>query len=231
MALVGSTSITPTKSPFVQPQSQPFITTPRSNILPISAVHAADSAKPPSAVKTTTKAPEPVLKTSNVGPEKWTVDGWKSKKALQLPEYPNKEELESVLKTLEDFPPIVFAGEARSLEERLAEAAMGKAFLLQGGDCAESFKEFNANNIRDTFRILLQMGAVLMFGGQMPVVKVKLITFRSFYFVFVLFSFVFWLIGFALFCSGGENGRAVCEAEIGSVRGEERSEAAELQRR
>lgn len=177
MALVGSTSITPTKSSFVQPQSQPFITKPRSNIHPISAVHAADSAKPPSAVKTTTKAPEPVLKTSNVGPQKWTVDSWKSKKALQLPEYPNKEELESVLKTLDDFPPIVFAGEARSLEERLAEAAMGKAFLLQGGDCAESFKEFNANNIRDTFRILLQMGVVLMFGGQMPVVKVKLITF------------------------------------------------------
>lgn len=80
--------------------------------------------------------------------------------------------LDSVLKTLESFPPIVFAGEARSLEDRLAEAAQGKAFLLQGGDCAESFKEFNANNIRDTFRLLLQMGVVLMFGGQMPVVKV-----------------------------------------------------------
>nr|GMD48473.1 phospho-2-dehydro-3-deoxyheptonate aldolase 1, chloroplastic-like [Ipomoea batatas] len=65
-----------------------------------------------------------------------------------------------------------FLIEARSLEEKLGEAAMGRAFLLQGGDCAESFKEFNANNIRDTFRILLQMGAVLMFGGQMPVVKV-----------------------------------------------------------
>lgn len=77
-----------------------------------------------------------------------------------------------MLKTIESFPPIVFAGEARSLEERLADAAVGKAFLLQGGDCAESFKEFNANNIRDTFRILLQMGVVLMFGGQMPVIKV-----------------------------------------------------------
>nr|GMC71820.1 phospho-2-dehydro-3-deoxyheptonate aldolase 1, chloroplastic-like [Ipomoea batatas] len=65
-----------------------------------------------------------------------------------------------------------FLIEARSLEEKLGEAAMGWAFLLQGGDCAESFKEFNANNIRDTFRILLQMGIVLMFGGQMPVVKV-----------------------------------------------------------
>lgn len=120
----------------------------------------------------TTPATQPITKTHNAGTGKWTVDSWKSKKALQLPEYPNKEELEYVLKTLDAFPPIVFAGEARSLEERLGEAAVGKAFLLQGGDCAESFKEFHANNIRDTFRILLQMGAVLMFGGQMPVIKV-----------------------------------------------------------
>lgn len=103
----------------------------------------------------------------------WTPDSWKSKKASQLPDYPNKAELESVLKTLESFPPIVFAGEARSLEERLGQAALGNAFLLQGGDCAESFKEFSANNIRDTFRVILQMGVVLMFGGQMPVIKVR----------------------------------------------------------
>lgn len=76
------------------------------------------------------------------------------------------------MSTLGNFPPLVFAGEARTLEERLGDAALGNAFLLQGGDCAESFKEFDANNIRDTFRILLQMGVVLMFGGQMPVVKV-----------------------------------------------------------
>ena len=76
------------------------------------------------------------------------------------------------MNTLGNFPPLVFAGEARTLEERLGDAALGNAFLLQGGDCAESFKEFDANNIRDTFRILLQMGVVLMFGGQMPVVKV-----------------------------------------------------------
>ncbi|XP_054788892.1 phospho-2-dehydro-3-deoxyheptonate aldolase 1, chloroplastic-like [Prosopis cineraria] len=145
----------------------------------IVAVHAAEPAKNPvvsdkpqatsgtsvSSSATTTAPP-------NVGRGKWSPDSWKSKKALQLPEYPNKEELESVLRTIEAFPPIVFAGEARSLEERLAEAAMGNAFLLQGGDCAESFKEFNANNIRDTFRILLQMSVVTMFGGQMPVIKV-----------------------------------------------------------
>ncbi|OWM80998.1 hypothetical protein CDL15_Pgr007029 [Punica granatum] len=104
--------------------------------------------------------------------EKWAPDSWKTKEALQLPQYPNQEELQTVLETLGSFPPLVFAGEARSLEERLAEAAMGNAFLLQGGDCAESFKEFNANNIRDTFRILLQMSVVMMFGGQMPVIKV-----------------------------------------------------------
>lgn len=108
---------------------------------------------------------------------RWSPDSWKSKKALQLPEYQNEEDVERVLKTIESFPPIVFAGEARTLEERLGEAAMGRAFLLQGGDCAESFKEFSANNIRDTFRVLLQMGVVLTFGGQVPVIKV--INFKS----------------------------------------------------
>jgi 3-deoxy-7-phosphoheptulonate synthase len=106
---------------------------------------------------------------------------------LQLPEYPDANELETVLKTIETFPPIVFAGEARSLEENLAEAAMGNAFLLQGGDCAESFKEFSANNIRDTFRILLQMGVVLMFGGQVPVIKVRSISkFLNFNFLVII---------------------------------------------
>lgn len=66
---------------------------------------------------------------------------------------------------------------SRSLEKKLGQAAMGNAFLLQGGDCAESFKEFNANNIRDTFRVLLQMSVVLMFGGQMPVIKVSFLSF------------------------------------------------------
>nr|GEU64367.1 phospho-2-dehydro-3-deoxyheptonate aldolase 2, chloroplastic-like [Tanacetum cinerariifolium] len=102
----------------------------------------------------------------------WTPESWQSKPALQLPEYPDKNEVESVLKILESYPPIVFAGECRKLEERLGEAARGDAFLLQGGDCAESFKEFKTDNIRDTFRLLLQMSVVLMFGGQMPVIKV-----------------------------------------------------------
>ncbi|KAJ6843490.1 phospho-2-dehydro-3-deoxyheptonate aldolase 2, chloroplastic-like [Iris pallida] len=158
-------------TPFLHPDPLPHppLTThlrlPSLRRRPISAVHAAEPAKTPSVAS-------PAKKPSPAPPAKWSLDSWRSKKALQLPEYPDAAELESVLRTIESFPPIVFAGEARKLEERLADAAMGRAFLLQGGDCAESFKEFNANNIRDTFRILLQMGAVLMFGGQMPVIKV-----------------------------------------------------------
>ncbi|GAA0185312.1 aldolase [Lithospermum erythrorhizon] len=121
--------------------------------------------KPISAVKS-----NPISTTPSS--QKWSLESWKIKKASQLPEYPDKTNLESVLKTLESFPPVVFAGEARSLEEKLASAALGNAFLLMGGDCAESFKEFNGNNIRDTFRVILQMSAVLMFGAQMPIIKV-----------------------------------------------------------
>lgn len=122
------------------------------------------------------KTPKPKLisavRATEKVPAKWNPDSWKSKSALQIPDYPDKDQLESVLKTLESYPPIVFAGEARKLKERLGEAARGDAFLLQGGDCAESFKEFKTDNIRDTFRLLLQMSVVLMFGGQMPVIKV-----------------------------------------------------------
>ena len=129
------------------------------------SIIVANSAEP-------SKSTTPATSSTTSIPTKWTLDSWKTKKALQIPEYPDQNDLEQVLQTLESFPPIVFAGEARSLEEKLAQAAMGNAFLLQGGDCAESFKEFNANNIRDTFRVILQMGVVLMFGGQMPVIKV-----------------------------------------------------------
>ncbi|OVA15690.1 DAHP synthetase [Macleaya cordata] len=180
MALTSNSSLS-TKSLL---QNQPLLSSSKSNqssslplipskpkskfIKPISAVHAADPAKNHVVTEKATKSSAP----TTASPSKWTIESWKLKKALQLPEYPDQKELEAVLKTLDAFPPIVFAGEARNLEERLGEAAMGKAFLLQGGDCAESFKEFNAVNIRDTFRILLQMAVVLMFGGQMPVIKV-----------------------------------------------------------
>ncbi|CAM8902171.1 unnamed protein product [Rhodiola kirilowii] len=147
-----------------KPESAKFTTFTK----PISAVHAAEPAKSTAVVS----GKEVVVKKVAASSGKWSLESWKTKKALQLPEYPNQVELDAVLKTIEDFPPIVFAGEARNLEDRLGEAAMGNAFLLQGGDCAESFKEFSANNIRDTFRVILQMGAVLMFGGQVPVIKV-----------------------------------------------------------
>ncbi|KAM3403375.1 hypothetical protein ACQJBY_006861 [Aegilops geniculata] len=87
----------------------------------------------------------------------WAPDSWRARPARQIPEYPDAAALGEAERTLASFPPLVFAGEARTLEERLGEAAMGRAFLLQGGDCAESFKEFGANNIRDTFRLMLQM--------------------------------------------------------------------------
>ncbi|XP_064989797.1 phospho-2-dehydro-3-deoxyheptonate aldolase 2, chloroplastic-like [Musa acuminata AAA Group] len=90
---------------------------------------------------------------------------------IKIPAYPDPVELDSVLRSLEACPPLVFAGEARKLEERLAEVAFGRAFLLQGGDRTESFREFSADEIRDTFRVLLQMGLVLTFGGQMPTIK------------------------------------------------------------
>ena len=102
----------------------------------------------------------------------WTPDSWRAKPALQMPAYPDLGALEAAEKTLGHMPPLVFAGEARSLKRHLARVAAGEAFLLQGGDCAESFAEFHPDNIRDTFRVLLQMAVVLTFGATLPVVKV-----------------------------------------------------------
>ena len=104
--------------------------------------------------------------------ERWTPESWKTKTAKQLPVYPDQTKVEAVVQRLSTYPPLVFAGEARRLKAALAEAAAGNAFLLQGGDCAESFAEFHPNNIRDTFRVLLQMAIVLTFGAGIPVVKV-----------------------------------------------------------
>ncbi|KAF0899190.1 hypothetical protein E2562_015555 [Oryza meyeriana var. granulata] len=106
----------------------------------------------------------------------WAPSSWRARLARQIPEYPDVAMLEEAERALASFPPLVFAGEARKLEERLGEVAMGRAFLLQGSDCAENFKEFGANNIRDTFRLMLQMAVVLTFGGQMPTIKVLLTT-------------------------------------------------------
>jgi len=102
----------------------------------------------------------------------WTPSSWRNKRALQQPTYPDSEVLGNVLTRLAKQPPLVFAGEARRLKKALGNVANGKAFLLQGGDCAESFSEFSANNIRDSFRVILQMAVVLTFGGAVPIIKV-----------------------------------------------------------
>ena len=102
----------------------------------------------------------------------WRPDGWRGRELRQVPTYPDQERLAAAEETLSRFPPLVFAGEARRLREQLARVAEGKAFLLQGGDCAESFAEFHPDNIRDTFKVLLQMAVILTFGAACPVVKV-----------------------------------------------------------
>ena len=102
----------------------------------------------------------------------WTPESWKAQEARHLPAYEDASELAGAEATLAKFPPLVFAGEARALKADLAEVAAGKGFLLQGGDCAESFAEHSADNIRDTFRVLLQMAVVMTFASKQPVVKV-----------------------------------------------------------
>ncbi len=102
----------------------------------------------------------------------WTTDSWRNKPIEQSPVYLQTDELRAVEAELASFPPLVFAGEARELKRDLAEAAAGRAFMLQGGDCAESFAEHGADNIRDFFRVLLQMAVVLTYAGGCPVVKV-----------------------------------------------------------
>lgn len=102
----------------------------------------------------------------------WRMAGWRSKPRVQMPEYTDSGALEAVEDKLAGFPPLVFSGEVRKLKRALGEACEGRAFLLQGGDCAESFGEFNADIIRDTFRVLLQMAVVLTFSAKCPVIKV-----------------------------------------------------------
>ncbi len=102
----------------------------------------------------------------------WAPESWRSKPIRQMPEYRDQAALSATEKTLASMPPLVFAGEARALKTALAGVAEGNGFLLQGGDCAESFAEFGANNIRDTFRVLLQMAVILTYGAAVPVVKV-----------------------------------------------------------
>ncbi|MEM1366202.1 MAG: 3-deoxy-7-phosphoheptulonate synthase class II [Pseudomonadota bacterium] len=102
----------------------------------------------------------------------WSPRSWREKPILQVPTYPDTAELVRTEERLASFPPLVFAGEARALRRQLGEVAKGNAFLLQGGDCAESFAEHGADNIRDFFRLFLQMAVVLTYSGSKPVVKV-----------------------------------------------------------
>ena len=102
----------------------------------------------------------------------WKPSSWREKPAKHIPEYEDASHLARITKKLSEYPPLVFAGETRNLEKQLGEVANGKAFLLQGGDCAESFMDFHPNNIRDSFKVMLQMSVVLTFGASCPVVKV-----------------------------------------------------------
>ena len=102
----------------------------------------------------------------------WNKSSWRNFPRVQMPTYGDQSELSQVETRLSNYPPLVFAGEAIRLKGQLAEVALGNAFLLQGGDCAESFDEFNADLIRDSFKVLLQMAVVLTFGGKCPIVKI-----------------------------------------------------------
>ena len=109
--------------------------------------------------------------------ERWTRDSWRKKPIVQVPDYPDRAALENVERQLASYPPLVFAGEARNLKELLGGVANGEGFLLQGGDCAESFTDpsannISANNIRDFLRVFLQMAVVLTYAASVPVVKV-----------------------------------------------------------
>jgi 3-deoxy-D-arabino-heptulosonate 7-phosphate (DAHP) synthase len=103
--------------------------------------------------------------------KKWKINSWRNYPVKHIPTYEDEKELNMVLNKIKNFPPLVFAGETTHLKKQLAEVVDGKAFLLQGGDCAESFAEFNPDNIRDYFKVILQMSLVLTYSASLPVVK------------------------------------------------------------
>jgi 3-deoxy-7-phosphoheptulonate synthase len=124
-----------------------------------------------------TRPEAPITRRRNLPTEdqemsEWQKTTWRSKPRVQMPDYTDAARLNAVEAQLSKYPPLVFAGEARSLKKKLGAASRGEAFLLQGGDCAESFAEFSADNIRDTFKVMLQMAMVLTYGAKVPVVKV-----------------------------------------------------------
>ena len=101
----------------------------------------------------------------------WKPNRWRKYPVKHVPSYENEKELNQVLSKIKSFPPLVFAGETRHLKDQLSQVVDGKAFLLQGGDCAESFAEFNPDNIRDTFKVILQMSLVLTYSASLPIIK------------------------------------------------------------
>jgi 3-deoxy-7-phosphoheptulonate synthase len=111
-------------------------------------------------------------RSSRSSSETWNPSSWKKAVAKQQPTYEDEAELNNAISTLNRVAPLVFAGEVRSLHEKLARVSLGQGMVLMGGDCAESFKEFHVNHVRDTFRILLQMALVMTYGSSMPVVKI-----------------------------------------------------------
>jgi len=117
-------------------------------------------------------SPREIFTPQKESDNEWSPTSWKSKKARQMPVYDDTEEFDQAIERLERCSPLVFAGEVRYLHEQLARACHGQGFLLMGGDCAESFREFNVDHVRDTFRVILQMSLVLTFGGAMPVIKI-----------------------------------------------------------
>src|SRR5271166_2931015 len=120
----------------------------------------------------TPSRPRRIVSMSSTNIPAWSPDSWRARPIRQAPVYPDAAQLAKAEERLKLYPPLVFAGEARRLRATLAQAAEGHAFVLQGGDCAESFSNFTANTIRDTFRVLLQMAVVLTFGARLPVVKI-----------------------------------------------------------
>ena len=104
--------------------------------------------------------------------EAWNKSGWRDFPRVQMPDWPDADLLSTAEARLLQCPPLVFAGEVSQLKHKLGEVCEGRAFLLQGGDCAESFQEYSADTIRDTFRVLLQMAVVLTFGAKCSVVKI-----------------------------------------------------------
>ena len=103
--------------------------------------------------------------------KKWKINSWRNYPVKHIPKYDDEKDLNLVLDKIKSFPPLVFAGETTHLKNQLADVVDGKAFLLQGGDCAESFAEFNPDKIRDYFKVFLQMSLVLTYSASLPVVK------------------------------------------------------------